>query len=145
MEGPEIWILPMREGRDSKDKGHPSAYFVVPLEWQQGNWSRIFPNLNCWFTQSHAPGALLNVPISVNSLTVYLVAHAKMFWVLFSHFWFLRPILSVLTPTCVSCLSTSVFPQHIPNQAADLPPIMHDFFFNASDISHPSKEFFIKK
>lgn len=118
---------------------HPSPYFVAPLEWQQGNWSRIFPNLNCWFTQSWAPGALLNVPISVNSLTIDLVAHAKLLWILFSHFWFLRPVLSVLTPTCVSSLSISVFPQHIPNQAVSLPPIMHDSISFGSLTTHHSR------
>lgn len=107
---------------ETQTRVHPSACFVAPLGWQQGNWSRMYPNLNCWFTQSGALGTLPNVPISVNSLTIYLVAQAKVFWVLFSHFWFLRPILSGLTPTCISSLSTSVFPQHIPNQAVSLPP-----------------------
>lgn len=91
----------------------------------------IHPKLCTW--------ALLNVPISVNSLTIYFVAQAKLLWVLFSHFWFLRPILSVLTPTCISSLSISVFPQHIPNQAVNLPPIMHDSISFGSLTTHHSR------
>ena len=93
---------------------HPSACFVAPLGWQQGNWSQMYPNLNCCFTQSCALGTLPKVPISVNSLLCGSSQNV------------LSPLQSLLipqanpfslTPTCVSSLSTSVFPQHIPNQA----------------------------